>query len=128
MAVAAYCDADSWCGLGDLGRIDASGYVFVNGRLDTMVNTGYHVYPEEVEEALLGLPGVAAARVIGQPDERRGQILAAYVVAEPDTALEPEALRAALRGRLATYKVPRAIWLVAALEQIERTKQSEVSR
>ena len=128
MAVAEYCDADGWCGLGDLGRIDASGYVFLNGRLDTMVNTGYHVYPEEVEEALLALPGVAAARVIGQPDERRGQILAAYVVAEPDTALEPEALRAALRGRLAAYKVPHAIWLVAALEQSEQTKESEVSR
>jgi acyl-CoA synthetase (AMP-forming)/AMP-acid ligase II len=126
MAVAECCDADGWCRLGDVARIDADGYVFLEGRLDAMVNTGYHVYPEEVEDALSELPGVAAARVEGQPDARRGERLAAYVVAESGCVLDAEALRQALRGRLAAYKVPRAIWLVDTLDAPQPGDYSEV--
>jgi len=116
MAVAEFCDPDGWCSLGDLARIDAAGYVYLEGRTDRMINTGYHVYPEEVEEALKGLPGIAAARVVGEPDERRGQVLAAYVVAKPGSNLDTTAVKSALRGRLADYKVPRVIRLVDTLD------------
>jgi acyl-CoA synthetase (AMP-forming)/AMP-acid ligase II len=126
MAVADYCDPDGWCGLGDLSRISADGYVYLEGRLDAMVNTGYHVYPEEVEEALGALPGVAAARVLGVADERRGEVLAAYVVARAGSTPDPEALRASLRERLAPYKVPRVIWIVDRLDAIEHAPRSEV--
>jgi acyl-CoA synthetase (AMP-forming)/AMP-acid ligase II len=126
MTVAEYCGSDGWCDLGDLARIDADGYVFLEGRLDTMINTGYHVYPEEIEGALTELTGVAAARVVGQRDERRREILAAYVVPQPDGALDPEALREALRRRLAGYKVPRVIWIVDTLDASTEAKRSEV--
>jgi acyl-CoA synthetase (AMP-forming)/AMP-acid ligase II len=127
MAVAEYCDGDGWCGLGDEARMSPDGYVYLGGRLDAMVNTGYHVYPEEVEETLASLPGVAAARVVGAADERRGEVLAAYVVARPGSSPEPDALRAALRERLAPYKVPRVIWIVDRLDATEQATRSEVS-
>jgi acyl-CoA synthetase (AMP-forming)/AMP-acid ligase II len=127
MASAEYCDAQGWCDLGDLAHIDADGYVFLQGRLDSMVNTGYHVYPHEVEATLRQIAGVSAARVVGEPDERRGERLAAYVVAQPGSALHPQALREALRGRLAAYKVPRVIWIVDALDAIPQAKRSEVA-
>jgi acyl-CoA synthetase (AMP-forming)/AMP-acid ligase II len=126
MAVAEYSDPDGWCGLGDVARIDSDGYVFLEGRLDGMVNTGYHVYPEEVEEALAALPGVAEARVVGQPDERRGELLVAYVVAEPGDDLDAESLRDALRERLAAYKVPRVIWVVDTLDTARQPMRPEV--
>jgi len=116
MTVAEYCDPDGWCGLGDLAHIDSAGYVYLSGRTDTMINTGYHVYPEEIEEALHDLPGVAAARVVGQPDERRGEVLAAYVVAEPGSNISAADVTAALRARLAAYKIPRVIKIVDAHE------------
>ena len=116
MAVAEFCDPDGWCSLGDLARIDTAGYVYLEGRTDTMINTGYHVYPEEVEDALRQLPGVAAARVVGQPGQRRGEVLAAYVVAKPGSQLDTAALTSALHGRLAAYKVPRIIRLVDTLD------------
>lgn len=78
--------------------------------------------------AALGLaPGerVAEAGVVGAPDERRGQILVAYVVAVAGRTPEPEALREALLERLAPYKVPRVIWIVDALELIGQ--QTEVT-
>jgi acyl-coenzyme A synthetase/AMP-(fatty) acid ligase len=126
LAVAEYCDPDGWCGLGDLARIDPDGYVFLEGRLDTMVNTDYHVYPEEVEEALTALPGVAAARVAGTSDDRRGTVLAAYVVAEAGCMPDPNVLRQMLRDRLAPYKVPRVIWIVDTLDAADKSTRSEV--
>ena len=128
MAVGEYCDPDGWCGLGDLARIDTGGYVFLRGRLDAMINTGYHVYPDEVEEALTALAGVAAARVVGQPDAGRGEIVAAYVVPQRGRELDPDALRDALRGRLARYKVPRVIWIVDTLGASHSAEQPEVAR
>jgi len=111
MVVADYADPDGWCALGDLAHLDDDGYLHLDGRLDDMVNTGYHVYPAEIEEALLALPGVQAARVVGEPDIKRGQILAAYVVGQ----LDADALSDRLRQRLAAYKVPRRFHLVNEL-------------
>jgi acyl-CoA synthetase (AMP-forming)/AMP-acid ligase II len=127
MTVADYTDSDGWCRLGDRAHIEDDGYVFLAGRLDSMVNTGYHVYPEEVQGALEALAGIAAARVVGEPDERRGEVLAAYVVPRPDADLEAEAIRQALRERLAAYKVPRVIWIVDELDA-DQTTQEEVQR
>lgn len=127
MTITEYCDPDGWCSLGDLARIDDDGYVYLEGRLDTMVNTGYHIYPEEVQAALLQLPGVDAARVVGEHDDRRGEGLVAYVVPAPDGELDAEALRVALRGLLAAYKVPRTIWIVDAVDTVKQ-KTSEASR
>jgi acyl-CoA synthetase (AMP-forming)/AMP-acid ligase II len=125
MAAADYCDPDGWCSLGDLARIDTDGYVYLGGRTDSMVNTGYHIYPQEVQDALTCLPEVRAAHVFGQPDERRGETLAAYVVPAPGADLDGETLRTQLRELLAAYKVPRTIWIVDTVDTAKQPDTSE---
>jgi acyl-coenzyme A synthetase/AMP-(fatty) acid ligase len=121
MTVRSFTDADGWCALGDLARIDSKGYVWLAGRMDGMINTGYHVYPRQIEEALLDLAGVARARVVGEAHGRRGEVLTAYVVADPAAPSAPTegSLRDALAQRLAAYKVPRRIELVNELPKRE---------
>jgi acyl-CoA synthetase (AMP-forming)/AMP-acid ligase II len=109
----AYADADGWCSLGDLMRQDERGYLSYRGRLDRMINTGYHVYPEEIEQALRQVPGVAAARVLGERTATGNEKLVGYLVPAPgaDPALLPELARSSLEVRLARYKVPK-LWRV----------------
>lgn len=106
---------DGWWRSGDLGRIDADGYVWVEGRIDNIINTGgIKVSGEEVEKAILAHPAVVQCAVVGQKDEKFGYRIEAYVVArgEAPTDLEPW-LRA--QGRLASFKIPKAFHFVATL-------------
>jgi acyl-CoA synthetase (AMP-forming)/AMP-acid ligase II len=120
MVVADWADPDGWCGLGDLARIDDGGYLYLGPRLDGMINTGsYHVYPQEVQDAITALPYVRAALVRGEDDPVWGQAVTAYVVAAPDAPGElDQGIREALRQRLASYKIPKRIISVSALEDI----------
>lgn len=116
MVVEEYADPDGWCALGDLASIDAQERLYLRGRLDNMINTGYHVYPDQIEEALRSIRGVVAAKVLGESDPPRREAIVAYVVTEPDGgAPDADALRAALQGLLAPYKVPRTIHYVEQL-------------
>lgn len=120
MVVADWADPDGWCGLGDLARLDDDGYLYLGPRLDGMINTGsYHVYPQEVQDAITALPWVRAALVRGEDNAVWGQAVTAYVVAAPDAPGELEqGIREALRQRLASYKIPKRVIPVAALEDI----------
>jgi O-succinylbenzoic acid--CoA ligase len=105
---------DGWLHTGDIGRVDGDGFLYVLDRRDDLIVTGgENVYPAEVEGVLRGHPLVEAAAVVGVPDERWGQAIAAAVVAAP--GLDEAELEAWLRARLAAYKLPRAIRIVAAL-------------
>jgi acyl-CoA synthetase (AMP-forming)/AMP-acid ligase II len=109
-----FADADGWCDLGDTGVLTPGGYLRLTGRRDDMINTGaFHVYPREVEQAILALPGITAARVTGEPDPRWGQAVVAYLVTA-DRAYE-QTLRARLAGRLAPYKIPAVTRVVSEL-------------
>jgi acyl-CoA synthetase (AMP-forming)/AMP-acid ligase II len=102
---------DGWLRTGDIGRLDAGGYLYLVGRThDRIVRGGENVYPAEVERVLESHPGVAAAGVVGVPDERLGQTIAAFVIAS-DASHPPDAngLRRYTRERLAGFKVP-AFW------------------
>jgi len=112
-----YTDADGWCSLGDVMRQDDAGYLYYQRRLDRMINTGYHVYPDEVESVIAGVAGVRAALVRGESHPRWGQMVVAYVVADEAAAshLLVDEVKAALSDRLAKYKIPREIRVVAAL-------------
>jgi acyl-CoA synthetase (AMP-forming)/AMP-acid ligase II len=102
---------DGWLRTGDIGRLDADGYLYLVGRThDRIVRGGENVYPAEVERVLESHPGVAAAGVVGVPDERLGQTIAAFVIAS-DASHPPDAngLRRYTRERLAGFKVP-AFW------------------
>jgi acyl-CoA synthetase (AMP-forming)/AMP-acid ligase II len=99
---------DGWLRTGDIGRLDAGGYLYLVGRThDRIVRGGENVYPAEVERVLESHPGVAAAGVVGVPDERLGQTIAAFVIAS-DLGRPPDAsgLRRYTRERLAGFKVP----------------------
>ncbi|MBI2765772.1 MAG: o-succinylbenzoate--CoA ligase [Chloroflexi bacterium] len=105
---------DGWLRTGDIGRLDTDGFLYVLDRRDDLiVSGGENVYPAEVEGVLRGHPLVEAAAVVGVPDARWGQAVAAAVVGAP--GLDPAELEAWLRARLAGFKVPRTVRVVATL-------------
>ena len=98
---------------GDLGHLDQSGRLFVDGREDDMiVSGGENVYPVEVEDCLMSHPAVVEAVVVGVPDEEFGQRLVAYVVPAAGSAPTEDELIDHVRANLARYKAPRRIVLV----------------
>ena len=104
---------------GDMARVEDDGTVTLLGRGNTCVNTGGEkVFPEEVEGVLKSHPGVFDALVIGVPDARLGQRVAALIQPRPGAALDLGALQEHVRRQIAGYKVPRSIWLA---ETIRRT-------
>lgn len=106
---------DGLMATGDLGRFDEQGRLYVVGREDDMiVSGGENVFPAPVEEVLSALPGVADVAVVGVPDEEFGQRLRAVVV-RADDALTEDAVRDAVRERLARHYVPRDVTFVDAL-------------
>ena len=107
---------DGWFKTGDVGKIDELGYVVIVGRSkDLIISGGYNVYPAEVEGYLNELPGVAESAVIGVPHADFGEAVLAVVVAEPGAAPDPAAIVAALKGRIAGFKVPKQVFVVAEL-------------
>ena len=101
---------------GDLGVFDAEGYLSIIGRSkDVVITGGLNVYPAEVEGEIDALPGVAASAVIGVPHPDFGEAVVAVVVPAAGAALGEEALRHALRERLAGFKVPKRIVLASDL-------------
>ncbi len=101
---------------GDLGEFSADGYLTIVGRgKDLVISGGFNVYPKEIELALDDLPGVLESAVIGAPHPDLGEGVVAVVVPEPGAQLTPEALVAALAGRLARFKQPRHIVLRSEL-------------
>jgi fatty-acyl-CoA synthase len=101
-------EVDGLVPTGDVGRLDAEGRLFVEGRTDEMVVTGgENVYPAVVEAALAEHPGVVEVAVVGVPDETYGTRLVAFVVRRDE--VDAEELRAHAREHLATYQVPRGV-------------------
>jgi acetyl-CoA synthetase len=119
-----------WLLTGDLAVQDADGYVWFHSRKDDVINSaGYRIGPGEIEECLGGHPAVAMSAVIGVPDERRGQVPKAFVVARDgvpsDTAEMADALRTYVRERLAAHEVPREIVFV---DDLPRTTTGKIMR
>ncbi len=107
-ATRAAIDADGWMHSGDLAVMDDDGYLKIVGRIkDMLIRGGENIYPREVEEFLLTVPGVSDAYVVGVPSERYGEEVMAWVKLRDGYALTPDALADACRGRIATYKIPR---------------------
>jgi fatty-acyl-CoA synthase len=101
-------DDEGWMHTGDLATMDADGYVRIVGRIkDMVIRGGENIYPREIEEFLIGLPQISEAYVIGVPSERYGEELMAWVKPANGSRPSGEALAAACRGRIATFKIPR---------------------
>jgi long-chain acyl-CoA synthetase len=105
-----------WLHTGDMGYLDADGYLYVTDRkTDLIIRGGFNVYPRDVEEVLFAHPGVAEAAVVGRPDPVMGEEVAAFVVLGPGAHVTEEELLAYCRERLAGYKAPREIRFVPTL-------------
>jgi acyl-CoA synthetase (AMP-forming)/AMP-acid ligase II len=99
-----------WLRTGDLGRMDAEGYVFLADRKeDKIITGGFNVYPAEVEGALAEHPAVAECAVFAIPDPKWGEAVRAAVTLHPGHAVDPEELIAFCKEQLARFKVPKAI-------------------
>lgn len=108
--------ADGWLKTGDVGVMDADGYIRITDRIkDMFIVGGFNTYPAEIENMLSGMPGVARAAVIGVPDERLGEVARAYIVPTADAALDEEQVIAWSRDNMANYKVPRSVRFVDEL-------------
>ncbi|MDO8981983.1 MAG: AMP-binding protein, partial [Afipia sp.] len=98
---------------GDLGKIDARGYVHILGRgKDLVISGGFNVYPKEVESEIDAIPGVTESAVIGVPHADFGEGVTAVVVSDRKTALDEASVLRALDGRLAKFKMPKRVIFV----------------
>ena len=109
-ATAEAIDADGWLHTGDLGRMDARGYVTITGRVKEMIiRGGENHFPAEIENVLLEHASVAEVAVVGLPDETWGEVIAAFVRTEGGQELDRDALHAHCRARLSPQKTP-TVW------------------
>jgi long-chain acyl-CoA synthetase len=107
---------DGWFRTGDLARCDEDGYYFiVDRKKELIIRGGYNVYPREIEEVLHEHPAVAEVAVVGIPHPELGEEVGAAVALKPGAVATPEELRAFTKERVAAYKYPRHVWLVAEL-------------
>ena len=105
---------DGWFVTGDLGAFDSQGYLSILGRAkDLVISGGLNVYPAEVEAALDDLPGVAGSAVIGVPHPDFGEAVVACVIPAKGAVVEEAVLRGALRDRLAAFKIPKRVLVMA---------------
>ncbi|MFN0183784.1 MAG: AMP-binding enzyme, partial [Aquabacterium sp.] len=108
--------ADGWFRTGDVGKMAEDGRVSIVGRSkDLVISGGYNVYPAEVEALLNEMPGVAESAVVGVPHPDFGEAVVAVVVARTGAAPEPAALIGALKSKIANFKVPKSVFVVAEL-------------
>jgi HIP---CoA ligase len=115
-ATATAIDASGWLHSGDLGVLDADGYLRIVGRIkDMFIVGGFNAYPAEIENLLLRHPRIAQAAVIGVPDERLGEVGKAFVVLAPGPPIEPAEIVEWARGEMANYKAPRSVEFLEAL-------------
>ena len=118
--------AEGWNLAGDFVYVDEDGYFwFVSREDDIIKSSGYRIGPEEIEVTIATHPAVADVGVIGVPDEVRGQIAKAFVVLKSGETLTPDDLLAFLKGKIATYKLPREIVIV---NELPRTATGKLLR
>ncbi|WP_373486415.1 long-chain-fatty-acid--CoA ligase [Blastomonas sp.] len=109
-------NADGWLLTGDAAYMDADGYVFIQDRVKDMIITGgENVYPAEVENAVFGHPDVLEVAVIGVPDDTWGEAVKAVVVPKPGHEVDPASVIAWARERIAPFKAPKTIDIIAEM-------------
>ena len=126
-ATAAVIDGDGWLATGDVGALDADGNLEIRDRLkDLVIVCGFNAYPAEIERVLGEHAGVLQSAVVGVPDERLGEVPVAFVVRARRHPPTDEQLIEYVRARLATYKVPRAVFFVNELPMNDIPKVDKV--
>lgn len=119
---------DGWLHTGDVGRLDADGYLTLVGRSkDMIIRGGENIYPKEIEDVLVGDPSVLEAAVIGVPDEKWGEVVVAYVQPRPGSTVDPSALQSLCARSLTGFKRPTAFFVVDAIAKNAVGKIDKVS-
>ena len=125
-ATAATIDADGWLHTGDLGWMNDAGQLVVTGRLKEMIiRGGENLYPVEIENVLSDHPSVAEVAIIGLPDERMGEIVAAFVRLAPGHRLDPVALKSFCRKHMSPQKIP-SVW--RTIDQFPMTTSGKIQK
>jgi acyl-CoA synthetase (AMP-forming)/AMP-acid ligase II len=107
---------DGWLHTGDVGHLDAEGYLTLVGRSkDMIIRGGENIYPKEIEDVLTGDPSVLEAAVIGVPDEKWGEVVVAYIQPRPGVAVDLTALRELCARSLTGFKRPTDFFVVEAI-------------
>ena len=108
--------ADGWFKTGDVGKVDARGYVHIVGRSkDLIISGGYNVYPAEIEGYINEMPGVAESALVGVPHGDFGEVGIALVIAKPGMSVAADQIVTALKSRLANFKIPKKCFVVTEL-------------
>lgn len=111
---------------GDLGKIDANGYVHILGRgKDLVISGGFNVYPKEIESEIDAMPGVVESAVIGVPHADFGEGVTAVLVRHPGAAVDEAAVLNGLEGRLANFKMPKRVFVV---DELPRNTMGKVQK
>lgn len=106
-------DEDGWLHSGDLGTCDENGYYRITGRIkDMIIRGGENIYPREIEEFLLTIPGVTDVQVVGIPDKKYGEIVGAFVILNKGADLTEDDIRDYAKRKIARYKAPKHVLIV----------------
>jgi len=125
-ATAAAFTEDGWFRSGDLGYLDADGYLYISDRLkDMIISGGENIYPAEVENLIADIEGISGVAVVGVPDERWGEVPWAVVTLRDGAEVSTEIVRSRLDGLLARYKLPKNVVVV---EDLPRTASGKVRK
>jgi len=109
-ATAEILDSEGWLKTGDIAVIQPDGYMrIVDRKKDMILVSGFNVYPNELEDVLVALPGVLQCAAIGVPDEKSGEVIKMFIVAKPGVTLTKEQVMEHMRANVTGYKVPRFI-------------------
>ena len=112
-ATAAAISPEGWLHSGDLGVMDENGYLRVTGRIkDMIIRGGENVYPREVEEYLLSMPGVLDVQVVAVPSRKYGEEVGAFVIPRPGVDIRPEDVRDFCRGKIPWFKIPKYVEII----------------
>ena len=115
--------ADGFFKTGDVGKVDARGYVTIVGRSkDLIISGGYNVYPAEIEGYINDMPGVAESAVVGVPHPDFGEVGVAVVIAKTGVTLDADKIIAGLKSQLANFKIPKRCYVVAELPRNTMSK------
>ncbi len=132
-ATARTIDADGWLHSGDLGVMDADGYLAITGRhKDMIIRGGENIYPREIEEYLYRLAGIADVQVVGVPSRKYGEEVGAFIIKKKDADLTPEDVQDFCRGQISHYKIPKHVAFVesfplTASGKVQKYKLREIS-
>jgi fatty-acyl-CoA synthase len=112
-----------WFHTGDMGRRDEDGFVYIVGRkVEMIISSGENIYPMEVERAIQSLPQIKEAAAVGIPDEKRGEVVGAFVILQKDATVSENEILSALQGKIAHYKIPKKIFFVDDLPRNQSGK------